>query len=357
MDTAVFATAELIQAIFTMHKLLSHKVYLSFGMLAFLLLLGVVGFRVIADYNWVDAIYMTVITIATVGYGEVMPLDAAGKLFTVFLILTSLGVIAFSLSVITEYIVNKSNPLLIEQKKIQKMITNLQNHVIICGYGRNGKQAARKLLAHNRPYVVVEGDKDVVEKFQSIDVPMIHGNANDDAVMKQAGVYKASCVISSLPDDADNLFIVLSARQMNKDLKIISRASHASTYKKLRLAGADNVIMPDHIGGDHMASLVVVPDLIEFLDNISLVGKGSVNIEELPSEKLTQGKENQSILDLNIRSRTGCTIIGYKTPEGEYIVNPPASQRLETDSRVIVLGDAEQIKKLNEMYDISVDFE
>jgi len=334
----------------------SDKVYLSLGLIILLILVGVIGFMVIAGYNWVDALYMTVITIATVGYGEVIPLNAAGKLFTVFLILTSLGVIAFSLSVITEYIVNKSNPKLIEQKKIQKMISNIENHVIICGYGRNGKQAARKLLAHNRPFIVVEGDKDVVDKFQSIEIPMIHGDAIDDAIMREAGVNKASCVISALPDDADNLFIVLSARQANKKLKIISRASHSSTYKKLRLAGADNVIMPDHIGGDHMASLVVVPDLVEFLDNISLVGKGSVNIEELPSEKLTQGKENQSILDLNIRSRTGCTIIGYKTPKGKYIVNPSANQLLEASSRVIVLGDADQIHKLNEIYNISTSF-
>lgn len=340
-----------------MHKLRSHKVYLSFGMLAFLLLVGVVGFKIIADYNWVDALYMTVITIATVGYGEVVPLDATGKIFTVFLILTSLGVIAFSLSVITEYIVSKSNPKMIEQKKIQKMISKLQDHVIICGYGRNGMQAASKLLVHERPFVIVEGDKEVVDKFQSVDLPMINGDAIDDQVMKEAGIYKANCVISALPDDADNLFVVLSARQMNKDLKIISRASHASTYKKLRLAGADNVIMPDHIGGDHMASLVVVPDLIEFLDNISLVGKGSVNIEELPAEKLTLGKENQSIKNLDVRSKTGCTIIGYKTPEGKYIVNPPANQKLETNSRVIVLGDAEQIKKLNEIYHISANFE
>ena len=164
-------------------------------------------------------------------------------------------------------------------------------------------------------------------------------------------------MISALPQDADNLFIVLSAKQMNKNLKIISRASHSSSYKKLRLAGADNVIMPDHIGGDHMASLVVVPDLVEFLDNISLVGKGSVNIEEVASSKFTGGQFNQSIADLSIRSRTGCTIIAYKTPEGKYIINPSASQKLAVNSKVIVLGDKQQIEKLNEVYDISVNFE
>ena len=340
-----------------MFKLQSNKLYIAIGLLVFLFLFGVFGFRFIADYSWLNALYMTVITIGTVGYGEVAPLDDTSKIFAIILILTSVCVIAFALSVFTEYVVKKSNPKFIEQKKITKMITNLKDHVIICGYGRNGKQAARKLLAHGRSFVVVESEKEIVEKFQTTEVPMIHGNAIYDDVLKEARINEASVLISALPQDADNLFIVLSAKQMNKDLKVISRASHSSSYKKLRLAGADNVIMPDHIGGDHMASLVVVPDLVEFLDNISLVGKGSVNIEELPAEKLTLGKENQSILNLDVRSKTGCTIIGYKTPEGKYIVNPPATQKLETNSRIIVLGDAEQIQKLNEIYHISANFE
>jgi len=237
------------------------------------------------------------------------------------------------------------------------MISAFENHIIICGYGRNGKQVAQKLLAHNRPFVIIESEKEVVDRYQSEKIPMLWGDAIDDEVLKKAGIYKATTTICTLPEDADNLFIVLSARQMNKDLKIISRADKPSSYRKLKLAGADNVIMPDRIGGDHMASLVVVPDLIEFLDNISLVGDGSVNIEEIPSDKLTQGKENQSILDLNVRSRTGCTIIGYKSPEGKYTINPNATQSLVSDSRVIVLGDKDQIQKLNKLYDISTSFE
>jgi len=338
-------------------KIFSKKVYLAALLILILLLVGTIGFTLITGSTWVNSLYMTVITVSTVGYGEVVPMDEAAKLFAVFLILTSIGVIAFSISVITEYIISKSNPKLIELKKIQKMVSKLENHVIICGYGRNGKQAARKLKAHNKPFVVVEGNQEIAEKFRSTEFPIIYGNATTDEVLKQAGIYKANCLITALPDDAENLFIVLSARQMNRDLKIISRASHSSTYKKLRLAGADNVIMPDHIGGDHMASLVVVPDLVEFLDNISLVGKGSVNIEELPSEKLTLGKENQTIVDLGIRAKTGCTIIGYKDPQGEYKINPPASQKLERDSKVIVLGDANQIKTLNEFYHISASFD
>jgi len=340
-----------------MRNIFSDKIYVASTLLIGLLSFGTIGFRVVAHCNWIDALYMTVITVATVGYGEVIPLDNGAKVFAIFLILTSLAVIGYSLSVITEYIIAKSNPKLIQRKKIDKMIMNLENHIIICGYGRNGKQVASKLLAHKKPFVVIENIKEIADKYEKSEIPIIYGDATDDSVLKQAKINKASGVICALPDDADNLFIVLSARQMNKDLKIISRASKTSSYKKLRLAGANNVIMPDHIGGDHMASLVVVPDLVEFLDNLSLVGKGAVNIEELPSEKLTLGKENQSILDLNIRSRTGCTIIGYKTPGGEYIVNPQATQQLDKNSRVIVLGDAEQIKRLNEFYHISDSFE
>jgi len=340
-----------------MARTLQNKFHIAISLLTGLIFLGTIGFRYIANYNWINSLYMTVITIATVGYGEVAPLSDQAKLFTTFFIITSVTVIAFSLSVITEYIVKQSNPMLIQHRKIKKMISTFENHIIICGYGRNGKQVAKKLLAHKRPFLVIEGVKETVDRFQSETVPMLWGDAIDDESLKKAGIYKASTIICTLPEDADNLFVVLSARQMNKDLRIISRASKPSSYRKLKLAGADNVIMPDRIGGDHMASLVVVPDLIEFLDNISLVGDGSVNIEEIPSDKLTQGKENQSIIDLDIRSRTGCTIIGYKSPEGKYVINPNASQFLESKSKIIVLGDAVQIKKLNKLYDISTTFE
>lgn len=334
------------------NHLFKNKFKLAVTLLILLICVGVLGYHWIADYTWVDSLYMTVITIATVGYGEVLPLGAGGKLFTVFLILTSVAIIAFSLSVITEYIVQQSNPTLINRKKVQKMISSFENHIIICGYGRNGKRVAQKLQAHHKSFLIIESNKEIVDRFNSENLPMLWGDAIHDNVLKKAGIYKANTIICSLPEDADNLFIVLSARQMNKELKIISRAARPSSYRKLKLAGADNVIMPDRIGGDHMASLVVVPDLIEFLDNLSLVGDGSVNIEEIPSEKVTTGKTECSIKDLDIRSRTGCTIIGYKSPEGKYIVNPDANQMLEKYSRIIVLGDANQIQKLNKIYQI-----
>ena len=141
---------------------------------------------------------------------------------------------------------------------MQKLIDSLKNHIIICGYGRNGKQAARKLSAYKKSFVVIEKDKELLERLQTDNVPYVIGNANEDDILMQAGVDRAACFISALPSDADNLFVVLSTRQINKNINIISRASQESSYEELKLAGANNVILPDKIGGDHMASLVVV---------------------------------------------------------------------------------------------------
>ena len=156
-----------------------------------------------------------------------------------------------------------------------------------------------------------------------------------------------------MPDDADNLFVVLSARQLNKKLFIISRASQVTSQNKLKLAGADSVIMPDKIGGDHMASLVVIPDLITFMDKLSTEGENTTNLEEVAIEDFADQMECNSLRDLDLRRKTGCTIIGYIEPDGNYIINPEADLPLEPKSKVIVLGRPEQIKKLNEMFHIN----
>ena len=328
------------------------KIYIAVFLLLAVLAFGIVGFRIISDYKWIDALYMTVITITTVGFGEVMPLDDESKVFTIFLILVSLIVVGYAISIITEYILSKNNVEELKQKKMQKLIDSFKDHVIICGYGRNGKQAARKLAAHKRPFVIIEKDKSVIERLKFDEVPYVIGNANEDEVLLQAGVDRASCFISALPNDADNLFVVLSTRQMNKDINIISRASQESSYEKLKFAGANNVILPDKIGGDHMASLVVVPGLMEFLDNLSIVGKSNINIEEVAVEKLYNTKEAKTIKDLDLRRRTGCTVIGYKDEKGEYIVNPEADLKLASNSKIIVLGKPDQIEYLNSEYNI-----
>ena len=325
--------------------------YLALTLLVMVLLFGVLGYRFLSDYTWIDAFYMTIITVTTVGFSEVRPLDAEAKIFTVILIVTSVFIFAFAISVITEYVLSRNSLQLLKKKRVKNKISSVSNHVIICGFGRNGNQAAERLKAYNKPFVVIERNKEVIEKFED-GILFIEGDANEDEALIEAGIDRAQYLITAMPDDAANLFVVLSARQLNKNLFIISRASQFTSQKKLRLAGADKVIMPDKIGGDHMASLVVMPDLITFMDKLSTEGEHTTNLEEVTIETFMAEVDNHSLRDLDLRKKTGCTIIGYIEPNGNYIINPEADLKLQPQGKVIVLGRPEQIKKLNDMFHI-----
>ncbi len=333
-----------------MIRLFRSKILLALVLMFTVLLAGVMGYRFISDFTWLDALYMTIITVTTVGFMEVRPLDAESKIFTVLLITSSVFIFAYAISVITEYILSKNSLQILKKKKVKNKINRLSNHVIVCGFGRNGMQAAERLEAYKKPFVVIENDEKIIERYED-DVLFVNGDANEDEVLIEAGVKDAHYLIVTLPDDAANLFVVLSARQLNHRLFIISRASQITSQKKLTLAGANKVIMPDKIGGDHMASLVVNPDLITFMDKLSTEGEDT-NLEEVPIEDFTEEIEFTSLRDLDLRRRTGCTIIGYIEPDGTYIINPEADLKMEPKSKVIVLGRPEQIRKLNEMFHI-----
>ncbi len=324
---------------------------LALTLMTAVLLFGILGYMLITGYSWIDALYMTVITVTTVGFSEVGPMDTQGKIFTVILIVASVFIFAFAISVITEYILGRNSLQLLKKKKTKNMINKLSKHVVVCGFGRNGMQAAARLKAYKRPFLVIEKDKEVIARYEK-EVIFVEGDANDDDVLIAAGIERAQYLISAMPDDAANLFVVLSARQMNKKLFIISRASLVNSQKKLFLAGADKVIMPDKIGGDHMASLVVMPDLITFMDKLSVEGEHTTNLEEVAIEDFKDQLDCNSLRDLDLRKKTGCTIIGYIEPNGNYIINPEADLQLQPKSKVIVLGRPEQIRKLNEMFHI-----
>ena len=333
-------------------KVFKSKLNIAIFLLSILILSGIVGFKIISGFSWIDSVYMTIITITTVGFGEVQPLDSQSKLFTVGLILTSAVTVGYALKVITEYLISKNDINELKQKKMQKTIDNLSGHIIICGYGRNGKQAAKKLKAHNHNFVVIEKSEQIIQKIKGDNLNCIFGDANEDDILINAGIDRASCLISALPNDSENVFVVLSARQINPNIRIISRASDETSYSKLKLAGANNVILPDQIGGNHMASLVVVPDLLEFVDNLSIIGNQNINIEEIPVEKLYDVSNVKTILELDLRKNTGCNVIGYKDSNGEYHINPDANQKLIPGSKIIVLGKSKQIQNLNSIYNI-----
>lgn len=326
------------------------ELYIAVLLLFIVLAIGVVGYMSISGDSFVDALYMTVITISTVGFGLLHPLSGEEKIFTIFLIFLSVTLYAYIIKVITENIANRNFFEELKLKKMQKKIDSLKQHTIICGYGRNGQQALIKLQKYDQECVIIERDNDRANSLESDGSLIVYGDATDDAILEKAAIEKAANLIVALPSDADNLFVVLSARQMNKNLHIISRASDESSYKKLKIAGADNVIMPDKLGGDHMASLVVTPDVIEFVDMLSVDGEFTANLQEIVVNDLPNAYISQSILDLDLRRKTGCSVIGFITDTDEYIINPEATTQLVAGSKLIVLGRPEQINKLQTLF-------
>ena len=331
-------------------KILTSKLNKIIVLVLSVLLIGTLGYMIISGYSFIDALYMTVITVTTVGFSEVKPFTPEDKVFTIFLIITSVVIVGYSVSTFSEYLVSGKLFDYFKYKKVEKEIAKLNGHTIVCGYGRNGKQALVKLMNYNKDFVVVEKNKELIDELESQEYLCIQGDATLDETLIKAGILKANHLITALPSDADNLFVVLTARQLNHDFKIISRASNETSYSKLKIAGADNVIMPDKLGGDHMASLVTTPDVIEFVDRLTIEGETTANLEEIYVNDLPKKFLGKTILDLDLRKQTGCTVIGFRNPDKDYIINPEAHTKLVQNAHLIVLGRPEQIAKLRELF-------
>lgn len=326
------------------------KLYKAIVLFLGVIMIGVGGYMFISGDTFIDALYMTVITMTTVGFGTLHELNNTEKVFTIFLILMSMTTVGYVVSVLTEYIVSGE---LFEQLKfnrVQKKIHQLKGHTIVCGYGRNGRQSVVKLTKYRKTLVVIENSDEIIEELEENNLLYIKGDATNDETLEKAGINNAESIITALPSDADNLYVVLSSRQLNKKLKIVSRASNDSSNSKLRIAGADNVIMPDKLGGDHMASLLVSPDIVEFVDRLAVDADSGTNLKEIAVNDLPDEYQSKSIKDLDFRRTTGCTIIGYKSPENEYIINPGSEIQLVPNSKLIVLGREDQIVKLNRLF-------
>jgi len=309
-------------------------------LLGILILVGTIGYMLIDGYTFLEGLYMTVITVSSVGFTEVKPLSDAGREFTILLIMINIGLFAYFITLISHYLFDvdlvKQYKLIIMNNKIQ----HLQGHVIICGFGRNGKESAQVLHANKIPFVVLEEKEELDQAELFFEVPyFIKGDGTKDEMLLEAGIKSARALITTLPVDADNLFVVLSAKQLNPAITIISRASQDSSVNKLKIAGANNVIMPDKIGGTHMATLVLQPDVVELLTIMSTRSNSEFRIAEL--------KTNKTILlsDLDLWNKTNCTILGIKNAEKSYDINPPANYQMNAGESLIIMGSDEQIAK------------
>lgn len=329
-----------------MDKSLS-KLWLALMLLIFSLLAGTIGFYIIEDFDIINSFYMSVITLSTVGFSEVHEMSDNGRLFTAFYILLNLAILAYAVSVLTSFIFEGKLKSIYKNYMVDLKINKLENHVIVCGYGRNGIEACEELKRSSKEFVVIEKNSGVLEKFNTSPGAYIFlGNATSDNILKAAGIERAAVIIVTTPSDADNVFITLTARGMKSDINIIARASEKESESKLYRAGANNVIMPDHLGGMFMAQMVTKPVVIEFLNLMTGFSGQHYHMEQLRYEDLKHIYRDKTLKELQIHDTTGGTVIGVKDNTKGLIPSPGTDTRIGPNDTIVVLGGAEHIKQL-----------
>ena len=320
--------------------------YFTLALLLSVIIIGSIGYSLLG-FTPSEAIYQTIITMATVGFEEVHQLNNQGMWFTSVLVIVSIGIFFYAVTSFTRYIVEGVFMNTYKDNKVKRRIEKLLDHVIICGYGRNGKQAAIELSRHNVKVVIIEQHQETVKLLRETPgILYVEGDATDEEILKLAHLEHARALITTLPTDADNLFVVLTARELNPSIKIISRASVDNSDVKLKRAGATNVIMPDKLGGQSMAKLVAQPDVMEFIELILLQSMESVVLEEISLQKLATCFEGKSLIELDIRNTSGANIIGMKRKDNSYLINPVPETTLSPSDKLFALGTRTQIRQL-----------
>jgi len=323
---------------------------LSLGVLALvsLILLGTLGYHFLEGWSGIDSLFMTVITLTTIGFGETHPLDERGRIFTMVLI--GLGI------VIITYMGNRFTQALIEgyfQKTIKfrqqtKIMESLNNHYIICGFGRAGRQVTSEFDHEGVPFVVIDSSLDQIHAAENLGYKAIQGDATLDEDLVRVGIERAICLICTLPSDAENLYTVMSAKTLNPQIRAIARASNEEAIKKMRRGGADEVVSPYITGGKRMAAAALRPQVMDFMDGI-LSGKNrSYYIEEfcLDLNSLFIG---QTLQEAKVRSQTGSLVLAIRRADGDLIGGPSSETTIQQGDVFICMGTGEQLRKLNQL--------
>jgi voltage-gated potassium channel len=322
------------------------ELYYALGIILGIIVMGVIGFMIIEEYNFVEALYMTVITVSTVGFKEVRELSDLGRYFTTFLILFSFGTFAYTVSTLSKYIFTGTIQQYFKKYKMDSSIKRMSGHIVLCGAGRNGMESLQNLKNHGKEVVVIDQKKEAINALLDHGVPYIEGDATEEETLRMAGIEEASALISSLPKDTDNVFVVLTARELNSDIRIVSRCSSDSSESKLKIAGANVIIMPDKVGGARMAGFVINHNLNRFLDSISLREGNKVYLAEFNSNELPERLRNKNVSELVAHLETKCRVIGIMPPSFEYVVNPDDDFKVSEDSQIFFFGKTMEIEKL-----------
>ena len=320
------------------------------SVLLLLVLFSTVGIHLIEGWPWLDCLWHTIITISTVGYHLAHPLSPAGKIFTMLVIVVAFAVFAYGASTVAAMIFEGELQKILTVKRMEKMVAKLKNHTIVCGLGRTGQAAIKELYKEKVPFVVIEKDEGKIEEAKEHypNLIYIHGDATQDETLLKAGIKSASNLIVATADDADNLFITLSAKNLNPRLRIVTRANREENVIKLKRAGATEVILPNVIGGLRMASLAIRPSVVSFLDIVTHHGEIDLRLEEV---KVPKGSpfHGKLLKDLDIPKKTGVIVIGIRREDGSFILNPTSTTMVLEGDSLIIIGTKEQAERLKRL--------
>lgn len=310
--------------------------------------LGTAWYTLVEQWPVLDAMYMTVITLTTVGFGEVHPLSSQSRAFTVVLILLGVGTVAYGLSSLGEYFLTTGFVERVRRRTLIRMISGMKNHIIICGAGRVGRTAAETLQEIGRQFVIIEPDFEVVESLREEGWTAMVGDSTRDETLLEAGIERAAGILVSTGSDSENLFIVLSARALNPDLLIVARSVDASSEAKMRRAGADKVISPYKIGGRQMANLILRPNVAEFMDHVTLNTGLELWLEEIAIGD-SSPVAGLTVVEADMRRQTGVTLVALLRGNDRIMVTPDENTRFEVGDQLIALGTRNQLKALEDM--------
>lgn len=327
------------------------KLGVSVLLLMMSLVIGTSGYYFIEEFDLLNSFYMSVITLSTVGFSEVHEFSPNGRLFTAIYILINLGILAYAVSVLSTFLFEGKLKSIFKNYMSDLRINKMKDHIIVCGYGRNGKEACEELLRAGREFVVIEKEIEVQNQLEDTKrIPMLIGDATLDNNLKLAGIKRAKVIIITSPSDASNVFITLTARELKPDILIISRASENQTESKLYRAGADKVILPDNLGGMFMAQMVTKPVVIEFLNLMTGYGGQHYHLEQLHYEDLKPEYQDKTLKELEIHDKTGGTVIGVKDDIKGLIPSPGPETLIGPNDTIIVLGGEVHLRELKEQF-------
>ncbi|MFZ6016764.1 MAG: potassium channel family protein [Nitrospirota bacterium] len=326
---------------------MAKRLLLALILLAVVFVSGIFGYMLIEGWGLLDSFYMTVITIASVGYMEVNPLSPQGRIFTIFLIIFGMGILLFGISTFTAFLVEGELSEMLRRRKMEKRISELKGHYIVCGIGGIGRHIIDKLYKTGRPFVAIDRDEEICRELGEEGMLLIKGDATSSTVLKAANAEHAKGVFCSLPTDAENLLLILTAKGINPGLKIVAKAEEDESEDKMRTAGADGVVLPEFIGGLRMASEMIRPEAVTFLDKM-LKGREEVfRVEDITvvADSVFVGK---TLRTSGLLDKEGITVVAVRKGE-RYIFNPSEDERLEIGDTLILIGETKGIREIKNL--------